>query len=137
MVRQRISISVFLALCLGFTLAAGIVLAESGSDIYDAQCASCHDNAAGRTPTKKMMNDLSAGAIVTALETGVMRVIGSALLWQSFCPEKNIVWIGKEGKVTAVKNLWWPQPILSPAHTGMVGVMVMRICVIRTPRMQA
>ena len=88
MVRQRISISVFLALCLGFSLAAGIVLAESGSDIYDAQCASCHDNAAGRTPTKKMMNDLSAGAIVTALETGVMRVIGQ---WNMDGPQRVAV----------------------------------------------
>ena len=88
MIRQSISISAFLVLCLSFSLAGGSVFAETGSDIYDKQCASCHDNAAGRTPTKKMLNDLSAGAIVTAMETGVMRVIGQ---WNMDGPQRVAV----------------------------------------------
>ena len=88
MIRQSIRISVFLVLYLSFSLAGGSVSAETGSDIYDKQCASCHDNAAGRTPTKKMLNDLSAGAIVTAMETGVMRVIGQ---WNMDGPQRVAV----------------------------------------------
>ena len=88
MIRQSIRISAFLVLYLSFSLAGGSVSAETGSDIYDKQCASCHDNAAGRTPTKKMLNDLSAGAIVTAMETGVMRVIGQ---WNMDGPQRVAV----------------------------------------------
>jgi len=64
------------------------VSAETGSDIYDKQCASCHNNPAGKTPTKKMLTDLSAGAIVTAVETGVMRVIGQ---WNMDGPQRVAV----------------------------------------------
>ncbi len=59
-----------------FSAISKTVNAVDGKAIYEKQCASCHDNAGGRTPTRTMLNELSANSIVTSLETGAMRVIG-------------------------------------------------------------
>ncbi|MEM7467717.1 MAG: PQQ-binding-like beta-propeller repeat protein, partial [Pseudomonadota bacterium] len=52
------------------------LMAKSGADIYAQTCAACHDSGADRTPTKADLKSMSPQAILTALETGPMRVIG-------------------------------------------------------------
>lgn len=52
------------------------VTARDGATIYSEICASCHDSGAARTPNKTALQTMSPQAILTALETGPMRVIG-------------------------------------------------------------
>ena len=48
-----------------------------GKAVYDKQCASCHDGGAARAPTRETMAKMEPVSVVRALETGVMRVIGT------------------------------------------------------------
>ena len=50
---------------------------RSGSAVYEEACASCHDSGTARTPAKSVLASLPPARIVTALETGTMRVIGN------------------------------------------------------------
>ena len=61
-------------------LAADPARAADGARLYEAHCASCHDSSAPRTPARAAIAQLPTGAVVRALETGVMRVIGNFAL---------------------------------------------------------
>ncbi|MEM7543559.1 MAG: PQQ-binding-like beta-propeller repeat protein, partial [Pseudomonadota bacterium] len=50
--------------------------AVDGKAVYQQHCATCHETAEGRTPSRAKLEGLTTEAIVQALETGVMRVIG-------------------------------------------------------------
>lgn len=53
-----------------------------GQDLYEAQCASCHEgspSATQRAPSRAAISGMSARAIVDALENGKMREQGAAL----------------------------------------------------------
>ena len=52
------------------------VWARDGEQVYQEICASCHDSGAARTPSKADLQSMSPQGILTALETGPMRVIG-------------------------------------------------------------
>lgn len=48
-----------------------------GSTVFTENCASCHDSVGQHAPSKTALKSLPAGNIVRALETGVMRIIGT------------------------------------------------------------
>lgn len=50
---------------------------RDGAAVYGAECASCHDSGAAHAPTRATLAAMPTGAIVRALETGVMRVVGT------------------------------------------------------------
>jgi polyvinyl alcohol dehydrogenase (cytochrome) len=54
-------------------VSAATVLAQDGSAIYKARCAKCHDVAAALVPPFSALRAMNAGAILTSLETGVMK----------------------------------------------------------------
>ena len=71
---------------LGMALAAVMstgVSADSGPDgaaVYKQHCAACHDTGAARAPTFETLQKMEPVAVVRALETGVMRVVGTFTL---------------------------------------------------------
>lgn len=50
---------------------------REGEVVYREVCAGCHDAAGARTPPRETLAALPSARIVTALETGTMRVIGN------------------------------------------------------------
>ncbi len=50
-----------------------------GAEIYNRNCAACHDNGAGRAPQKVILTNMRPEAIRDALTIGSMRAQGSAL----------------------------------------------------------
>lgn len=73
---QRLPYLIFLTALLCITAivhAAG----RDGETVYQAVCAACHDSGTARTPARSVLASLPPGRIVTALETGTMRVIGN------------------------------------------------------------
>lgn len=54
--------------------------AIDGKAVYQQHCAACHDSGAARTPTFATLQAKEAVSIVQALETGVMRVVGTFTL---------------------------------------------------------
>jgi polyvinyl alcohol dehydrogenase (cytochrome) len=61
---------------------------EDGAAVYLEHCASCHDSGAARTPSRETLQEMSTDAIVQALETGAMRVIGQ---WDIDGPQRIAV----------------------------------------------
>ena len=69
-----------LSLALSLALAAPLAHAADdvdGAAVYKQHCASCHDTGAARAPTFETLQKMEPVAVVRALETGVMRVIGT------------------------------------------------------------
>ncbi|MBT8446502.1 MAG: c-type cytochrome, partial [Gammaproteobacteria bacterium] len=65
------------------TVLCTVPVASPGADggaLYARHCAQCHDNAQGRVPARAHLEGLPPRAIVRALETGSMRVIGTFAL---------------------------------------------------------
>lgn len=60
--------------CVAFQVSAAD---RSGETVYKAECSTCHDSNAPRTPSFSMLEGLPTSRIVGALETGAMRVIGN------------------------------------------------------------
>lgn len=50
---------------------------RDGATVYEEVCAACHDAGTARTPARDVLAALAPARIVTALETGSMRVIGN------------------------------------------------------------
>ncbi|MSR15790.1 MAG: cytochrome C oxidase Cbb3 [Gammaproteobacteria bacterium] len=48
-----------------------------GKAIYNQHCAACHDSGAARAPTPETLREMEPVAVVRALETGVMRIVGT------------------------------------------------------------
>jgi polyvinyl alcohol dehydrogenase (cytochrome) len=48
-----------------------------GKAIYGQHCAACHDSGAARAPTPDTLKAMEPAAVVRALETGVMRIVGT------------------------------------------------------------
>lgn len=51
-----------------------------GAAVYREHCASCHDGGAARAPSFETLQKMQPAAVVRALETGVMRMIGTFTL---------------------------------------------------------
>src|SRR3954471_7297602 len=61
-------------------LAAAPASAQEGAALYAQRCASCHEvGQAARVPARDVIAALTPDRIVTALETGTMRVQGETL----------------------------------------------------------
>jgi polyvinyl alcohol dehydrogenase (cytochrome) len=63
--------------CLGFLLtlcSSQLALGQSsgGSELYTAQCASCHDGGADRAPTLEALRSMSASRVLDSMEIGSM-----------------------------------------------------------------
>ncbi len=60
-------------------LVAGAAAADKldGKAIYGQYCAACHDSGAARAPTPETLAKMAPASVVRALETGVMRVVGT------------------------------------------------------------
>ena len=54
--------------------------APDGKAVYTQHCAACHDSGAARAPTPETMRNMTPESVVRALETGVMRVVGTFAL---------------------------------------------------------
>lgn len=63
-------------LCCSLSMLSLEAVARDGETVYQEICASCHDSGGGRIPAKSALQAMSAKAILTALETGSMRVVG-------------------------------------------------------------
>lgn len=69
--------------CLGLALLATLATAAQatekpdGAAVYQQHCATCHDGGAARAPNFETLRKMEPVAVVRALETGVMRVIGT------------------------------------------------------------
>ena len=50
---------------------------RDGATLYANECASCHDGSAARMPSRASLEAMPTAAIIRALETGVMRVVGN------------------------------------------------------------
>lgn len=59
------------------TAAAG---EPDGAAVYDQHCATCHEGGAARAPNAETLRAMEPAAVVRALETGVMRVVGTFAL---------------------------------------------------------
>ena len=59
--------------------AAGGGAEHPGARLYDAYCANCHDTGVVRAPARNILQLLSPGAMLTALDSGVMRQQAAAL----------------------------------------------------------
>lgn len=59
--------------------AAHVTAAEpvDGKAVYAQHCAACHAGGAARAPTLETLSRMEPAAVVRALETGVMRVVGT------------------------------------------------------------
>jgi cytochrome c5 len=77
--RRSVSKSLSVLLVCGITLGSICVAAASrdGETVYHKECASCHETVAPRMPSKTTLAERSPQAIVKALETGTMRVVGT------------------------------------------------------------
>lgn len=74
---MRMTLFALSAICLVATMALPLkTLASDGSAVYEKICASCHNSGAARTPSKADLQNMSPQTILSALETGPMRVIG-------------------------------------------------------------
>ncbi len=72
---RRAGLIFFAGLALG---AAELAAApRSGETVYQAECAGCHNHAAPRMPSREALAALPVTTIVRALESGVMRVVGT------------------------------------------------------------
>jgi polyvinyl alcohol dehydrogenase (cytochrome) len=78
---KPLRVSVRLVFCVGlfiFFLSKISVFAEpqtapvSGLDVYQKRCASCHDQAGSRAPTREVLQKLPASRIVRTLDFGLM-----------------------------------------------------------------
>lgn len=69
-----------LALVAAVSMAAQAGEKFDGDAVYKQHCASCHDGGAARAPTFETLQKMEPVAVVRALETGVMRVIGTFTL---------------------------------------------------------
>lgn len=65
-----------LAVCAAAALRAGAETRD-GATVYVDECAACHDQAAPRVPSRAALAERAPGAIVQALESGAMRVVGT------------------------------------------------------------
>lgn len=75
----RLSFILRLSLPLTVCLWGGLAhaAARSGAAVYATDCAACHSSGAAHAPSRATLAGLPNGAIVRALETGVMRVVGN------------------------------------------------------------
>ena len=54
--------------------------APEGQRLYNAACATCHDNLTGmRVPSRAVLNGMASANILRALESGSMRAVGEKL----------------------------------------------------------
>ncbi len=69
----------YLIFAFAFLSATATVYAigRDGETLYQTVCAGCHDSGTARTPARSVLAGLPPSRIVTALETGSMRVIGN------------------------------------------------------------
>ena len=63
----------------GLAAASGLA-ADSGEAVYEKRCASCHESADPRVPTREALKKLSAARIVRTLEFGTMLPIASTMV---------------------------------------------------------
>ena len=77
--RRSVSKSLRVFLVCGVSLGSICVSAATrdGETVYRNECASCHETVAPRMPSKTTLAERSPQAIVKALETGTMRVVGT------------------------------------------------------------
>jgi polyvinyl alcohol dehydrogenase (cytochrome) len=72
----------FIAFCiLGLFASPSFAQAQlqEGEALYDANCASCHNNPADRAPSKLALSDYNPNAIFHALDVGIMQTQAAAL----------------------------------------------------------
>jgi polyvinyl alcohol dehydrogenase (cytochrome) len=60
-------------------LCASALFAQDGATVYKTQCAACHDAPVGRVPPAATLREMSARAILSALDDGVMKTQAAGL----------------------------------------------------------
>lgn len=69
----RLCLTIAVVSCGGAVTAAP----RGGEAVYAAECAACHDSGAAHAPSRATLAGMPTAAIVRALESGVMRVVGT------------------------------------------------------------
>ena len=74
----RVTRTIFYGMVL-LSLGVGAHAAETldGKALYGQHCAACHDSGAARAPSPETLAKMEPASVVRALETGVMRVVGT------------------------------------------------------------
>jgi polyvinyl alcohol dehydrogenase (cytochrome) len=69
------------ALAAAAWLTAGVAYAQSpsGEALYQRRCASCHDNADGRTPPKQSLQNMTSTRIMRTMDFGAMMTVAYTL----------------------------------------------------------
>ena len=68
-----------LSLALFAIPAVAFAQSPSGEAIYKTRCASCHDNADGRTPARAVLQAMTPSRILRTLDFGAMMTIAYTL----------------------------------------------------------
>lgn len=75
--------SVTFIACLQLVVPAAFAAGDSGAALYTRHCAHCHEAGQGRAPSSAALRDMGPAAVLQALESGSMRILGNMLLQPS------------------------------------------------------
>ncbi len=91
----------------------------AGERVYQAHCASCHDNPTGRTPARSVIEDNTRAHIVSVLAEGAMKPMAAGLNWSDIGAVAT--YLAKRQSGVATAGLEAPLCTAKPAPLTLAG----------------